>query len=132
MRISDHDIHFSIGIAMMKRQESMIHPRKVVIYLRDPSARIFRIEAGCGRLIGSNAPAKGLKMKNREITTACPDLDTILQLVGEYSTAVAPSSMHLSATLLRCGSILTSASSADPNVMSLSSLRGLGGCFVYG
>ena len=75
----------------MKRQELMSHPRKVVIYLRTPSAKKFRIDAGSGRLIGSNAPAKGLKMMNRDITTAWPALDTILQLVGDYSTAVAPS-----------------------------------------
>ena len=62
-----------------------------MISLRLPSETIFRIEAGSSRLIGSNAPAKGLKMKNREITTAWPDLDTILKLIGESSTKVAPS-----------------------------------------
>ena len=68
----------------------MSHPRKVMISLRPPLARIFRIEAGSGHLIGSNAPAKGLQMINRDITTAWPALGTILQLVGGSSTVVAP------------------------------------------
>ena len=66
----------------MKRHELMSHPRKVMISLRPPSANTFLIEAGSGRLIGSNAPAKSLKMMNRDITTAWPALDTIIQLVG--------------------------------------------------
>ena len=103
-----------------------------MIYLRPPSASIFRIEAGSGRLIGSKAPAMELKMMNRDITTAWTDLDTIPQLIGESSTVVAPSSMYLSTPTLYCGSILMSASSAAPNVTSSSSLRGLGSCCVYG
>ena len=110
----------------------MIHPRKVMISLRPPSASIFLIEAGSGCLIGSNAPDKCLKMTNREITTACTALGTILQFVGESSTEVAPSSIYPSAPPLRFGSILTSASSAAPNVTSYSCLRGLGSCWVYG
>ena len=51
----------------------------------------FRIEAGYGCLIGSNAPAKGLQIMNRDITTDRYALDTIIQLFGDYSTAVAPS-----------------------------------------
>ena len=129
MIFSYHAIHFSIGSDMMKRRESMSHPRKVVISLRPSSASIFRIDAVSDRLIGSNAPAKVLKMMNRDITTAWPDLDIILQLVGESITAVAPSPMYPSAHTLHCGSILTSASSATPNVTSSSSLRGLGSCF---
>ena len=60
-----------------------------MISLRLPSETIFIIEAGSGRLIGSNAPAKCPQMKNREITNAWPDLDTILKLIGESSTTVA-------------------------------------------
>ena len=61
LMLADHAIHFAIGSAMMNRQELVIHPRKVMVYLRPPSASILRIEAGYGRFIGSNAPAKGLK-----------------------------------------------------------------------
>ena len=130
--ISDHATHFTIGSSMMKRRESMSHPRKIIISLRPPLESIFRIEAGSSRLIGSNTPAKGLKMMNTDITTACPALGTILQLIGEYSTTVDPSPMYPSAPPLHCGSILTYDSSAAPNVTSLSSIRGLGSCCAYG
>ena len=130
--ISDYAIYFAIVSSMMKRRKSMSHPRKVMISLRPPLAIIFRIEAVSVCLIGSNAPAKGLKMMNRYITTSWPSLDTIIQLVGDSSTAVAPSSNYPSDPPLRCGSILTSASSAAPNAASLSSLRVLGIFCVYG
>ena len=71
-------------------------------------------------------------MMNMEITNAWPDLDTILSLIGESSNAVDPSSMYPFDTPLHYGSILTSASSAAPNVTSLSSHRGLGSCCAYG
>ena len=69
----------------------MNHPRNVMISLRLLLESIFRIEVVSGRLIGSNAPAKGLKIMNRGIATSWPALETILQLVGESSTAVTPS-----------------------------------------
>ena len=58
--LDDPDIHFTIGSAMTKRRELMSHPRKVMVYFRPPLASILRIQAGYGRLIGSNAPSKGL------------------------------------------------------------------------
>ena len=96
----------------------MSYPRKVIISLRPSLASIFRIEAEYGRLIGSNDPSKGLKMTNRDITTALTALDTIPKSVGESSTAVAPSSMYTPAPSLHCGSILTFFFSSSPNVTS--------------
>ena len=110
----------------------MSHPGKVMIPLRPPPAIILRIEAGYGCLIGSNAPAKVLKMMNGDIKTTSPALDTILPLIGESSTSVAPSSMYSSDPPLHCGAILTSVSSAAPNVTASSSLRGFGSCCEYG
>ena len=92
----------------------MSRPRKVMFSFRPPSANILRIEAGSGCLIGSNPPAKGLKMMNRDIKTALPTFETILPLIGESSTTVDPSSMYPSDPLFYYGSILTSASSAAP------------------
>ena len=76
--LADHYIYFAIRSVMMKWQESMSYPRKVMISLRPPLARMFRIEAGYGRLIGSDTHYKGLKMMNRDIKTISPALDTIL------------------------------------------------------
>ena len=130
--LADHSIHFYIGSAMMKRQELMRNPRKVIIYLRHPLAIILQIEDGSGRLNGSNAPDKVLKMMNRDIITAWPALDTIITLIGESITAVAPSSMYPSAPTLQCGEIFMSASSTATNVTPSSSLRGLVSCCEYG
>ena len=66
----------------MKQQELMSHPRKVMISLGPPLASIFRVMARSGRLLGPNAPAKGLKMMNRDIKNSWPALVTILKLVG--------------------------------------------------
>ena len=132
MMLDDRAIYFASGSVMMKRRDSMSHPRKVMIYLRPPYASIFRIEAGSGHLVDSNAPSKVLKRMNMDLTTDWHDLDTIIKLVGESSTTVAPSSIYPSASPLRCESILTSSSYAAPNVTSLSSLRGFGRCCVYG
>ena len=130
--LDDRAIYFASGSVMMKRRDSMSHPRKVMIYLRPPYASIFRIEAGSGHLVDSNAPSKVLKRMNMDLTTDWHDLDTIILLFGESSNAVPPSSMYPYAPPLRCESILTSAFSAASNMTSSSSLRGLGICFLYG
>ena len=117
---------------MMNLWELMSHPRKDILLLRPPSAKIFLIEAGSDCLIGSILPTSGLNIRKITMTTNMADLANILHLQGDYNTSVTPSLIWPSTLPLYCGSILMSASSALLNAMSPFNICGVGSSFVYG
>ena len=77
----------------VKRRVLIHHPRNFMISFKPPSVIIFQIDAGSGRLIGSNRLASGRKIRNSAMTTAWAAQATIFQLMGESRTSHAPSLM---------------------------------------
>eukprot|EP00956_Cyclotella_meneghiniana_P016828 scaffold26896_cov44-Cyclotella_meneghiniana.AAC.4 len=81
------------GLAIVNARLFIVHPRKVRISTKPPSACSFLFEAASGRLMGSNSPLCGLNCKCSAIKTADFALSTCSKFVSVESTAVAKSSI---------------------------------------
>ena len=90
---ADQAIHFSGGREMVSRLESISQSMKVMVSFRPPSAIIFLINAGSGRLVGLQILARRRKMMKRAMRTAWDALATIPQLLLVSNAAHAPSLM---------------------------------------
>ena len=77
----------------VKRRVLIHHPRNFMISFKPPSVIIFQIDAGSGRLIGSNRLASGQKIRSRAMRAAWVAQATIFQLLEESMPTHTPSSM---------------------------------------
>ena len=77
-----HVIHLAVGRAISRARVFIFQPRKVISSFKPPSAVIFRMETGSGRLIGSSRPASGLKIRNMAMTTACAACRTMPMFIA--------------------------------------------------